>query len=92
MSLSIRHARYVIGMAAGVLCVLLLLVSQVHPPTYLSQSHVHKTEPRPSPRPPHILTPIQSKLVSQEEGYYEMIQKRHTLIRKFGPTPEKLQP
>ncbi|KAG9077737.1 hypothetical protein FRC06_008735, partial [Ceratobasidium sp. 370] len=81
-----RHARYVIGLAAGALCLLLFLTTRVHPPAYLSRSH------HAPPPPVHTLTPIQTKLEAQEDAYYNLVQNRHSLIRKFGPTPDKLQP
>ena len=74
-----------IGMAAGVLCTLLLLVSQSHPPSYFSRSG----GPGGPGGSPHSLS-LQAKIEHQEEVYVGVVQSRHALIRKFGPTPEKL--
>jgi len=72
-----------IGMAAGVLCTLLLLVSQSHPPAYFSR-------PGGPGGSPHALN-VQAKLEHQEDVYVSVVQSRHALIRKFGPTPEQLE-
>ncbi|KAG9126735.1 hypothetical protein FRC07_002175 [Ceratobasidium sp. 392] len=81
-----RSAKYTIGLAAVSLVFLLYLGAQVRPPAYLRPKHGPPTSST------HKLTPIQAKLEHQEDVYYQMVQDRHSLIRKFGPTPEKLQP
>ncbi|KAG8719809.1 hypothetical protein FRC09_010588 [Ceratobasidium sp. 395] len=86
MTLIPRSARYTIGIAAGGLFILLVLAAQVHPPAYIRSKY------GPLSPPKHTLTPLQAKLERQEETYYQMVQDRHSLIRKYGPTPDKLQP
>jgi len=41
---------------------------------------------------PPPISSVKAKLEHQEDVYVQMVQSRHALIRKFGPTPDKLQP
>ncbi|KAG8745382.1 hypothetical protein FRC10_008241 [Ceratobasidium sp. 414] len=85
MNIAVKHPKYMIGMAAGVLCTLLLLASQRHPLPYFSQPGVENFGGPPPP------ASIQAKLKHQEEVYTQVVQSRHALIRKYGPAPENLQ-
>ncbi|KAG9126759.1 hypothetical protein FRC07_002094 [Ceratobasidium sp. 392] len=85
MSITVKHPKYIVGIAAGVLCTLLLLASQRHHPLpYLSRAGAGNFG-----RPPKLS--VQAKLQQQEDVYEQVVQSRHALIRKFGPTPENLQ-
>ncbi|QRV75938.1 methyltransferase domain protein [Ceratobasidium sp. AG-Ba] len=72
------------GIAAGVVCTMLLLAYQPHPSLYFSRSAGALGGTSSS-------LSIQGKLQKQEDVYEAMVQSRHALIRKYGPTPEKLE-
>ncbi|CAE6433653.1 hypothetical protein ACGC1H_001492 [Rhizoctonia solani] len=80
MSLVARHPRYMIGMAAGLLCTVLLLASQSHSPQGLNFMGR-----------PHVMS-VRQKLERQEDAYAQIVQDRHAFIRKVGPTPDKVVP
>ncbi|KAG8761228.1 hypothetical protein FRC12_009439 [Ceratobasidium sp. 428] len=84
MNIALKHPKYMVGVAAGVLCTLLLLASQRHDPlpTFL-RSNAGGLRPSASS--------VQAKLEYQEKVYEQVVQSRHALIRKYGPTPERLQ-
>lgn len=81
MSLAARHPRYMIGMAAGLLCTFLLLASQSHPSLYFARGGFGR---------PHILS-VHEKMDHQEDVYVQAVQDRHAMIRKYGPTPDKIE-
>ncbi|EUC53740.1 methyltransferase FkbM domain protein [Rhizoctonia solani AG-3 Rhs1AP] len=80
MSLITRHPRYMMGVAAGLLCTLLLHAFQSFP----SQGLGFMTRP-------HIMS-IRHRLERQEDAYTQTIHDRHAFIRKMGPTPDKVVP
>ncbi|CAE6481383.1 unnamed protein product [Rhizoctonia solani] len=80
MSLITRHPRYMMGIAAGLLCTLLLHAFQSHSPQGLG----FMTRP-------HTMS-IRQRLERQEDTYAKTIQVRHAFIRKMGPTPDKVVP
>ncbi|QRW04843.1 methyltransferase domain protein [Ceratobasidium sp. AG-Ba] len=65
MAITVKHPRYMAGIAAGVVCTMFA--------------------------PCIPATPIAVFLTKQEDVYEAMVQSRHALIRKYGPTPEKLE-
>ncbi|CAE6442252.1 unnamed protein product [Rhizoctonia solani] len=80
MSLIIRHPRYMMGVAAGLLCTVLIHALQSYPPQGLNLM-----------ARPHIMS-VRHKLERQEDAYAQTVQDRHAFIRKVGPTPDKVVP
>lgn len=68
-------------MAAGLLCTFLLLASQSHPSLYFARGGFGR---------PHILS-VHEKMDHQEDVYVQAVQDRHAMIRKYGPTPDKIE-